>query len=160
MKVILFKDYNKIGKKGDVVKVKDGFARNYLIPKKIALPFSQGNLKRFEMEKASIVKREIKLIETEEQLVNEINGLEIVFKEKVHDENVLYGSISEKHIVEELEKKGFKIDKEHIILDEHIKTTGIFPVKVKLKFGKEAEIKVHVLNEEDSEPKENEQESS
>ncbi|MCD6579220.1 50S ribosomal protein L9 [bacterium] len=150
MKVIFFQDYKKTGKRGEVANVKDGFARNYLIPQKIAVPYSTGNLKRFNMEKASIEKRERKLIENEEQLVGKLDGVEITFKAKVHDENILYGSISEKQIVEELEKSGFKIDKDHVMLDEHIKTTGNFPVIVKLKFGKEAQIKVHVLNEDES----------
>ncbi len=160
MKVIFFKDYGKMGKRGEVVNVKAGFARNYLIPQKIAFVYTPGNLKKFNMEKVSIAKKEKKQIDNEDQLLNEINGLEIVFNAKAHDENILYGSITEKHIAEELGKKGFKIAKDSIILDEHIKTTGIFNVKIKLKFGKEAQIKVQVLNEEESKSREETEEDN
>uniref|UniRef100_A0A7C3N768 Large ribosomal subunit protein bL9 n=1 Tax=candidate division WOR-3 bacterium TaxID=2052148 RepID=A0A7C3N768_UNCW3 len=132
MKVILRENLEKLGKRGDVVNVKDGYARNYLIPNKLAYEYSENNLKKFQQEKIKYEQKELKNKEIALQVKEKLSSLNLTIKQKVHDDDSLYGSISKKLICEELEKNGIKIDEHAVILDEPIKKLGDFIVNIKL----------------------------
>ncbi len=148
MKVILIEDVEKLGVQGQVVDVKPGFARNYLIPKKLAWVYNDSNLKRLEYQKKVWEVKNIKEKEKAEVLKEKINALELKIKAKVGEENLLYGSITSAQISQELEKEGILLDKRKIILEEPIKRAGFHEVKVKLHRDVEATLKVEVVSEE------------
>ena len=147
MKVILLKDIEKLGKTYDVVEVKDGFARNYLIPQKKAIPLTDKNLKYIEEQKRKILREK----ETEKkkacELAKKLEGKSINVLMKVHDNDQLYGSVTAQKISEALEQEGFKIDKKCIILDEPIKSLGVFDCLIRLHPEVETKIKVWVVKE-------------
>jgi|YelNatPaOPRAMG01_1025707.scaffolds.fasta_scaffold11865_2 large subunit ribosomal protein L9 len=147
MKVILLKDIEKLGKTYDVVEVKDGFARNYLIPQKKAIPLTDKNLKYIEEQKKKILREK----ETEKkkacELAKKLEGKSINVLMKVHDNDQLYGSVTAQKISEALEQEGFKIDKKCIILDEPIKSLGVFDCLIRLHPEVETKIKVWVVKE-------------
>ncbi len=147
MKVILFKDHPKLGKAGDIVNVKTGYAVNFLFPGKVAMPYSEGSNKHFGLVKASIEKKKQKEIELTEKTIAELSAVELNFTSKVHDEGKLYGSITEVNITEELKNKGISVDKEQIVMEEHIKTVGEHTVSIKVRGGRTAVIKVTVTAE-------------
>ncbi len=153
MKVILLKDFPNLGKRSGVIDVKDGYARNFLLPQKIAIPYSKGNIKRLEMEKTAYQKKQDKEIQKIEKFTEELKDMEIVFTKKIHDEDKLYGSISEKDIYRQLVEKGMSIEKDQIVLSEHIKTTGDFTAAIKLKDGKQVDIKIKILKEAEDQEK-------
>ena len=154
MKVIVAIDKDNLGNRGDIITVKDGYARNYLIPKGIVLPFSKGNIKKLEMEKTSYNKQMKKEIQEAENIAASLSQISLSFVEKTHDENLLYGSISEKDIHEKLTEQGFTLEKDQIVMDEHIKVIGDHTVNIKLKGGTEVSIKISVNPEDQPEPKE------
>ncbi|MCM8762968.1 MAG: 50S ribosomal protein L9 [Candidatus Omnitrophica bacterium] len=132
MEVILKQDVEKLGKATDIVKVKDGYARNYLIPQNLAIPLTPQNLKKIQREK------EVKLKELEEnkrqasELAQKIAGKSFTIACQVHEEDKLYGSITSQEIARVLEEEGFKINKKCILLEEPIKSTGVYEIPVKL----------------------------
>ncbi len=154
MKVIVAIAQDNLGNRGDIINVKDGYARNYLIPKGFVLPFSKGNIKKLDMEKAAYKKQVKKEVQEAENISAALSQVSLSFVEKTHDEDMLYGSISEKDIHEKLIEQGFTLDKDQIILDEHIKVLGDHTVNIKLKGGTEVSIKISVSPEDQLEPKE------
>lgn len=147
MKIILREDIEKLGKIGDVVNVRDGYARNYLLPKGLAYIATDGALKRIEHEKRRAEKRAEKERQHAEEIAAKIADIQISIPMKVGEEGKLYGSVSQQMIAQELQARGFNIDKRHIIIDEPIKTLGIFDVKVKLHTDVIPSLKVWVINE-------------
>ncbi|MGQ9818669.1 MAG: 50S ribosomal protein L9 [Candidatus Kapaibacteriales bacterium] len=150
MKIILRKDFEKLGKIGDVVTVKNGFARNYLIPRGYAYLATEGAIKALEIEK----KRMQKKIENDriraQELARELSQVQLTFSMKVGEESRLYGSVTALMIAEKLQQEyNYNIDKRNIILDEPIKSLGIFNVNIKLFQDINATIKVWVINEEE-----------
>lgn len=131
MRLILREDIDKLGKRGDVVKVAAGYARNYLLPKKLAMEVNENNLRQIEKEKKVFATTLAKEKEEAEALASQIAAIKLFFRRKVHGEE-LYGSVSGVDIAEALEQKGLVIEKRKILLDEPIKTLGEFPVSVKL----------------------------
>lgn len=148
MKIILREDVEKLGKIGEVLTVKDGYARNYLIPRDLAYVASEGAIKRLEFEKRQHDKRLEKARDIAEALAAKIADVQISLQMKVGEEGKLYGSVTQQMIATELINRGFDIDKRHIILDDPIKTLGIFDVKVKLHSEVIPTLKVWVINEE------------
>jgi len=147
MKVILIEDIEKLGKANEVVEVKDGFARNYLIPKRKAVPATYQNLKRLEEEN----KKRLKKLETSkkqaEELARHLDGLSVNVLAKVHNEDELYGSVTAQQISEALKQEGFDIDKKCIVLEEPIKRLGVFDCVLRLHPEVEAKIRVWVVKE-------------
>jgi large subunit ribosomal protein L9 len=145
MELILKQDVKGIGKAGDKVKVKDGFARNYLLPNNLALPLTDQNLKILEEDK----KRKAKQTEKEKaeamELVKKLSGLSVNVAVQVHEDEKLYGSVTAQNIYDALKDDGIEIDKRSIILPEPIKTLGIYDVPVKLHAEVETTIKVWVV---------------
>ena len=147
MKVILKEDIKGLGKRGDVVKVADGYARNYLIPKGLVLKMTKKNLNVYEHEKVQSEIREKKKIKGAQELAEKISALSLTINVKAHDDENLYGSITEKDIAAAIEKAGFNVNKHQILMDSHIKKLGVYTVPVKVYKDIEAKIKVWVVKE-------------
>ena len=147
MKVILKQNVDSLGKAGDAVKVADGYARNYLIPKGLAVEASNWSLKALENEKQQIMKK----IETErkkaEVMIERLAGVTLSLTRRVGEQDKLFGSVTTKDIEKSLQELGVEIDRKMIILEEPIKTPGEFLAKIKLQAGVTTEIKITVIGE-------------
>ena len=132
MEVILKEDVNKLGHRGDVVKVADGYGRNYLLPEKLAIEANAANKAVIDQMKASAVRKSVKEKAGAEQLATQLSEVELVFERKVGENEHLFGSVTSGDIAHQLEAKGFTIDRRKIALDEPLKTIGEYHVPVKL----------------------------
>jgi large subunit ribosomal protein L9 len=147
MKVILRKDAQKLGKTGDVIGVKNGYARNYLIPRGMVYEANEGNLRQLEEEKKQQSKRSDKERKSSEALAVQLEKASITIKMKVGEEDKLFGSVTSQMIAESLVEKGITIDKRQIELEDSLKTLGIFDVPVKLAGGVMGKVKVWIVKE-------------
>ncbi len=144
MEVILFQDVQKLGKVGEVVKVKSGYARNFLFPKKMAYAATPANLKRIEqVEKKRRLQYEKEKVEAE-KVAEKLSKISCTVNVEVNDLEKLYGAVSETEIVKALEMEGFKIDKKNIVTEKPIEELGIFEVGVKLHPEVTAKIRLWV----------------
>ncbi|MGZ3579272.1 MAG: 50S ribosomal protein L9, partial [Syntrophales bacterium] len=147
MKVILKQNVDSLGKAGEAVKVADGYARNYLIPKGLAVEASNWSLKALENERKQIMKK----LETErkkaEVMIERLAGVALSLTRRVGEQDKLFGSVTTKDIEQSLQELGIEIDRKMIILEEPIKTPGEFLAKIKLQPGVTTEIKVTVIGE-------------
>ncbi len=147
MKVILRKDFESLGKMGDVVEVKPGFARNFLIPRNIAYAALKGNLKALEEEKKIHAKREQKELSKSEKLAAELEKVSVTIPVQVGEEDKIFGTVTNQMIADALAEKGYEIDKRKIEIEEPIKSLGIYGVNIKLHSKVNAKIKVWVVRE-------------
>jgi large subunit ribosomal protein L9 len=148
MRIVLREDIDKLGRRGEVVKVADGYARNYLLPKGKALPATEGNLKTIEREKRRYLVREMKEKGEMEGLATRLQGVSCTLVRRVGDHDALYGSVTAADIAEYLEQKeGIVVDKRRIQLGDPIKSLGIYTVPIKLHREVTGEIKVWVVKE-------------
>jgi large subunit ribosomal protein L9 len=147
MKVILRQDHEKLGEAGEVVNVKPGFARNYLIPQGLAMSASPQNRKRFENEKKQLNWRKEQEKRRAEELAAKLENVSCTITVQVGEEDRLFGSVTSQHIAESLQAQSYEIDKRKIILDEPIKSLGIYSVPIKLFQDIEAKVKVWVVKE-------------
>jgi large subunit ribosomal protein L9 len=147
MKIILKQDYESLGKVGDIVEVKDGYARNFLIPSQIALQASPQNLKKFEEEKKRTHIKEFKDKRVAEQLVEKLEDVSLTAAVAVGEEDKVFGAVTSQNIAELLKAKGFDIDRRKIQLEEPLKALGVYEVPIKLHSEVEAKIKVWVVKE-------------
>ena len=147
MKVILRQDFDKLGKEGDIIEVKNGHARNFLLPKGIAYPATPGSMKKLEEEKKHRVLRDKKELRSAEDLARRLSGISLTFVMKAGEEDQLYGSVSAADIVSKLKDQGFDIDKKQIALEESIKVLGVYTVEVKLHSDVSGRLKVWVVKE-------------
>jgi len=145
MEVILTKDVEKIGRAGSVVKVKEGFARNFLFPHNLAKAATPGSLKQLEKEKQVRSAQYIKVKEESEEIKKRLSGLSLTISALAQDEEKLYGSISSHDIAVALKDEGFLIDKNAIELAEPIKSLGVYEVPVKLHPEVIATVKLWVV---------------
>jgi len=145
MEVILSQDVDKIGKAGVVVKVKDGFARNFLIPNRLAVPLTPANLKKLEEGNKAQKQQLEKLKREAEGLGGRLSGLSLTISALSKDNEELYGSVSAQDIAGSLKEEGFEIDKEAILLAEPIKALGIYEVNIKLHPEVQAKVKVWIV---------------
>lgn len=148
MRVILLSDQRHLGKRGEVVDVKPGFGRNYLLPQGIALEATDGNIKYFEQQRAKIDARHAKEREEAQAIANRMADLKLEIPKRVGETDTLYGSVTAGDIAEILEKKGFTVDRRRIDLEGGIKTLGDHPVRVELHPEVVAEVTVSVVREE------------
>lgn len=132
MKVILTKDVEKLGSAGDIVRVKDGYARNYLIPKNFAFVANEKNVKELEFNKRMIAKKIDTEVGKANALAEKLAECEIRVEKKVGEEGKLFGSVTTREIKDALTEKGFDIDHRNIILDGNIKKSGVYEVEVKI----------------------------
>jgi large subunit ribosomal protein L9 len=149
MKVILLEDVEKIGKKFEVKEVKDGYARNFLIPKGLAKPATKEALIWLETQKDIEEKKAEKSLKEIQEIASSIDDQEVVIQVKVGDQDQIFESIGAQKISEKLKEAGFDIKKSQIELAEPIKELGEFPVKIKFDHNLEAEIRVIVSKEEE-----------
>ncbi len=147
MKVILKENHDILGKIGDVVTVKDGYARNFLIPKKIAYIATEGNVRRLEEEKKQYAVRMKKEQISATELAAAIEQLSLTIPVQVGEDDKLYGSVTSQMIADSLKEKGYEIDKKKIILDEPIKVLGIYTIDVKLHPEVTGKVKVWVVRQ-------------
>lgn len=147
MKVILKQDYEKLGKIGDAVNVKDGYAVNYLFPNNIAMRATEGNLKVLEGLKKQHAVKIAKETADAQQLAGLLEQLTLDIKAKASDDEKIYGSVNAQIISEALTEKGYNVDKKHIILEEPIKQLGIYTVEVKLTNSVKTTLKVSIVKE-------------
>lgn len=148
MQVILREDVDKLGKIGDTVKVKDGYARNYLIPMKKAIEATPKNLKALEHARKMVADRLRRLKKEAATLADSLKGLSVTIKAKAGEEGKLFGSVTSMDIAEAVKARGLDIDKRKIMLDEPIKRLGEYSVKVKLHPDVTADLSVTVVAEE------------
>jgi large subunit ribosomal protein L9 len=149
MEVILREDVEKLGARGQLVKVTPGYARNYLLPKRLAVAATESNKKIVEQERQAHVRKESKLVADASELAKMISNISITFSQKAGESDQLFGSVTSKDIAEALEKQGYTIDRRKVVLDEPIKTLGEFKVPLRLHRDVPAEITVHVVKEAD-----------
>jgi large subunit ribosomal protein L9 len=149
MEVILREDVDKLGDRGQIVKVADGYARNFLLPKRLAVPATAANKKIVEQERQAHLRREAKEIGDAADLAKLLSGVSVTFKQKAGEQDQLFGSVTAKDIAEALEKKDFTIERRKIHLEEPIKQLGQYKVTVKLHREVSAEIEVNVEKEEE-----------
>jgi large subunit ribosomal protein L9 len=147
MKVILKKDVEKLGKTGDVVSVKDGYARNYLIPKELVIQATRSNMKIVDELKANENRKAKKTETTALNLAKKLKDISVTATVKTGEEDKLFGAVTAQIIAELIAEKGIEIKKSDILLEEPIKELGVFDVPVKLGAGVKAEIKVWVVKE-------------
>jgi large subunit ribosomal protein L9 len=147
MEVILREHVDNLGRRGDVVKVADGYARNYLLPRKLALLATSGNKKQIERERAKFDAREAEDRKIAEAMAERMSTVELVIARKVGETEVLYGSVTSADIGAELAAKGFDIDRRKLLLAEPIKALGDFEVPVKLHREVVARVKLKVVAE-------------
>ncbi len=144
MEVILKEDVIKLGHRGDVVKVADGYGRNYLLPGKLAIEATAANKAVIEQMKSSAVRKTAKEKVEAEQLSTQLDALELVFERKVGEHDHLFGSVTSGDIAHALEAKGFTIDRRKISLEDPLKTIGEYHVPVKLHREVTSHVKVTV----------------
>jgi large subunit ribosomal protein L9 len=147
MKVILRKDQEKLGTVGTVVDVRDGFARNYLIPKGIAYLASEGNVRALEEEKKQAGRRESKQLKESQHLAAELEKLSITLKVKVGEDDKLFGSVTAQDIADAVKEHSIELDKRIIDLPEPIKAVGMYTIDVKINPGVVGKLKVWVVKE-------------
>ena len=145
MELILKKTVETLGEEGDIVKVKPGYARNYLIPKKMAVLANKTNLAQLEQEKATIEARREKQRQEAESLSKKISGTVITIEHRVGEEEKLFGSVTASDISEKLMEKGIEVDKKNVLLSEPIKTLGEVIVPIKVGYQMTSEITVQVV---------------
>lgn len=147
MHVILMEDINKLGKMGDLIKVKDGYARNYLVPKKLALEATKRNMKELEHKKRMVDDKRKRDLASATDISTRISNLQITIGAKVGEEDKLFGSVTSRNIKDALDKEGVEIDKKNIMLEEPIKTVGVFDVDIKVHPEVIAKLRVWVVKE-------------
>ncbi len=145
MEIILQESVNKLGKAGDVVKVANGYARNYLLPKGIAIVADRKNVSKLERQRERILAKAAKLLKDNEALAAQLSQLTLVIPVRVGEENKLYGSVTSLDISDAIKQKGYDIDRRKILLDEPIKTLGVHQVPIKLGSTVTATISVEVV---------------
>jgi large subunit ribosomal protein L9 len=148
MQIILQEDVDKLGHRGQLVEVAEGYARNYLLPRKYAIEATPGNMKRLDKMRAAFAKKEAVEKGDAQKLAELLAAVSLEFARRTGDEDHLFGSVTSGDIAEALEAKGFKVDKKKIHLAEPIKALGEFEVPVKLHREVTIPVKVTVKKEE------------
>jgi len=147
MEVILKEDVAKLGNRGDVVKVAEGYGRNYLLPRKLAIEATHGNKAVIEQMKQSAVRRSAVEKSDAEALARQLEAVSLEFERKAGEKDHLFGSVTSSDVHDALEKKGFNIDRRKIQLSEPLKSLGDFEVPIKLHRETTAKVKVTVKKE-------------
>ena len=148
MKVILLQDIKNVGRKEQTIEANDGYARNYLFPKKLAIEATKDNLAKLQSKKTSEANKKKAEIEANKEIAKKIEKLELIVKAKVGENSKIFGGITSKEISEELKKQfGFEIDRKKIALKESIKNLGRYTAEIKFGDGINAELSVNVTGE-------------
>ena len=147
MQIILQEDVDKLGNRGDVVAVKPGYARNFLLPNKLAIEATPGNMKALERIRGSLAKKTATELDAAKKQAELLSGVSLKFTRKTGENDQLFGSVTNGDIADGLKAQGFEIDKRQIQLPESLRALGEFPVTIKVFREITAEIKVHVEKE-------------
>ena len=147
MQIILQEDIDKLGHRGDVVTVKPGYARNYLLPRKLAIEATPGNMKALERLRTALAKKTATELDAAQKQAELLNVVSLKFVRKTGENEQMFGSVTTGDVADGLKAQGFDIDKRQVQLAEPIKTLGEFPVTLKVFREVTAEIKVHVEKE-------------
>lgn len=145
MNIILKSKIHGLGEAFEVVKVKNGYGRNWLLPQGLALPATNANLRHLEVEKKRQVARDLKLKDEALELAKKLSGTSVTVSVRVHEGDKLYGSVGAQEIAEKLAESGLQVDKLSIVLEEPIKALGVFSVPVRLHADVETKVKVWVV---------------
>ncbi len=147
MEIILREDIDKLGQRGEMVKVAAGYARNYLLPRRLAVAATASNKKIVEQERQAHLRREVKVVSEAQDLGKMMGSVSVTIMQKAGENDHLFGSVTTADIAAALEKQGYSIDRKKIQLDEPIKTLGEFKVAVRLHKDVSVDIPVHVVKE-------------
>lgn len=150
MKVILLKDVEKLGQKGEVKKVADGYGRNYLIPNKLAILATKSELAKLEEEKKVETEKAEEELKVYQEIASQIDGLELEIPVKIAEEGKLFGAVTANQIAEKIKEQGFEIKKEQIKLEGPIKELGEYETTIEFPHNLEVKIKVIVVEEKGS----------
>jgi large subunit ribosomal protein L9 len=153
MELLLKEDVENLGVRGDLVKVKPGYGRNYLLPRGLAIQATPGNKKQIEMQRASLLKKEVAERGTAAEQAEMLKDVTLEFARKVGEHGILYGSVTSMDIAEALAAKGFEIDRRRVLLKDPIKEPGEYEAPVKLHREVTTNIKVVVKSEEGTVPR-------
>ena len=145
--VLLREDIDNLGARGEIVRVKSGYARNYLLPRRLAVEATTNNVRQIEGERAALVKREAKERSSADAQAGQLRSLTLKFERKVGEAGVLYGSVTSMDIAHALKEQGYEIDRRRIVLREPIKRFGNYEVPVRLHRDVTVELPVSVLGE-------------
>tara|TARA_B100001123_G_scaffold440632_2_gene580074 strand:- start:1877 stop:2326 length:450 start_codon:yes stop_codon:yes gene_type:complete len=148
MEVILREYVDNLGQRGDIVKVSDGYGRNYLLPRKLALPVTEGNKRHVERERHIVEAREAEAKSQAEAIASKLAVVEVVLVRRVGDTEQLYGSVTATDIADVLKDKGFEIDKRKLVLPEPLKTLGEHTIRLRLHQEVDVSLKVQINKEE------------
>ncbi|MCX7991608.1 MAG: 50S ribosomal protein L9 [Proteobacteria bacterium] len=149
MKVLLQADVESLGQAGEIVNVSDGYARNFLIPRKLAVIADEKNLRVFEHLKRQTEEKIKKIKKQAESLAEKLSNLTLTITAKAGEEGKLFGSITSINIAEELKKQGFDIDRKKIVLEQPLKMLGDYEVKIKLEGNVSANLKLSIVKEDE-----------
>ena len=147
MKVILRQDFETLGKIGEVVDVKDGYARNFLFPRGLAYAALKGNIRALDDEKKAVEKRNLQELKAAETLAAELETVSVTIPVQVGEEDKIFGTVTTQMIADALKEKGHDIDKRKVEIEEPIKALGIYGVNLKIHQNVNAKIKVWVVRE-------------
>jgi len=148
MEIILREDIDKLGQRGQVVKVAAGYARNFLLPRKLAVAANESNKKIVEQERQAHLRREAKQVSEAQDLGKMMAAVSVTIRQKAGENDQLFGSVTAQDVAVALEKLGYTIDRKKVQLEEPIKTLGDFQVSVRLHKDVSIDIPVHVVKEE------------
>jgi len=148
MEVILREEIEKLGRRGDVVKVASGYARNFLLPKRLAVAATESNKKIVEQEKQAHLRRDAKEVADAQELAKMMANVSVTISQKAGENDQLFGSVTAGDIAASLEKQGYTIDRKKVHLDEPIKQLGEFKAAVRLHRDVSVDVPVHVVREE------------
>ena len=145
--VLLREDVDNLGARGEIVRVRAGYARNFLLPRKLAVEATAGNIKQIEAERAALLKKEARERSSAEGQAALLQNLRLTFERKVGEHGLLYGSVTAMHIADALKEKGYELDRRRVVLPEPIKETGDHAVSVRLHREVSVDIPVIVTGE-------------
>jgi large subunit ribosomal protein L9 len=151
VKVVLCDHVDHLGERGDIVSVAPGYARNYLLPKRLAMPATPGNLRTLEHRRRVWELKEAQETEAARELAGRLAEVELAVTKKAGESGTLYGSVTSAEIAEMLSAKGIEIDRRRIVLEEPIKSVGAHEVTVKLHRDVTGQVKIEVVSEQDTE---------
>ncbi len=149
MQVILTDDVFQLGKRGEVVKVADGYGRNYLIPHRLAIPVTPGNLKMIEQQRLAMAKKEAKFKEEAQLLAGELNLMHLIISRKAGDTGALFGSVTSKDLADLLATQGIHFDRRKILMEQPVKSIGNYSIEVRPHSDVQAIVTLSVLPEGD-----------
>ena len=147
MKIILTKSHEDLGEAGEIIKVKDGYARNYLIPRNMALVATKANTLRYEENKKQQSAAKNRELESANEIANEMSKISLTASVQVGEDDKVFGSVTSLEISKLLSEKGFTVDKRDILLEEPIKALGIYNVSVKIEQDVKSEVKLWVVKQ-------------